>query len=64
MISRRLSLLKAAFASGGYRRLVLAWIMEFTGLGLIVYGIWFFSPIASLIAVGAICLLLAYGITD
>ena len=44
-------------------RMMLASIMEFTGMALVLYGLYLLHPLAFVIGLGGVCLLLAQGLS-
>jgi hypothetical protein len=55
--------IRTALLSPEFRRRFVATVMEVVGLGLVMYGLWFLSPILFVIGTGGMLLLLAQGIT-
>jgi uncharacterized membrane protein len=55
--------IKAALSSPAFRRTFLATMMEVIGFGLVLYGLWFISPILFVIGMGGLLLLLSQGIS-
>jgi len=44
-------------------RMVMATLVEFTGIGLILYGLYLVHTFAFIIGMGGVCLLLAQGLS-
>jgi uncharacterized membrane protein len=55
--------IRTALLSPAFRRRFIAAVMEVGGLCLVMYGLWFLSPILFVIGTGGLMLLLAQGIT-